>query len=60
MKVGAEPKLCVEELRNSGGKGNRLKDEKPDWTSKNYHRVIDKCEGINVILHGLRPVPINR
>jgi hypothetical protein len=30
MKVGAEPKLCVEELRNSGGKGNRLKDEKPD------------------------------
>jgi hypothetical protein len=29
-KVGAEPKLCVEELRDSGGKGNRLKDEKPD------------------------------
>jgi hypothetical protein len=45
MKVGAEPKLCVEELRNSGGKGNRIKDEKPDWTSKDYHRVIDKCEG---------------
>jgi hypothetical protein len=30
MKVGAEPKLCVEELRENGGKGNRLKDEKPD------------------------------
>jgi hypothetical protein len=29
-KVGAEPKLYVEELRNSSGKGNRLKDEKPD------------------------------
>jgi hypothetical protein len=30
MKVGTEPKLCVEELRENGGKGNRLKDEKPD------------------------------
>jgi hypothetical protein len=29
-KVGAEPKLCVEELRSNDGKGNRLKDEKPD------------------------------
>jgi hypothetical protein len=29
-KVGTKPKLCVEELRDSGGKGNRLKDEKPD------------------------------
>jgi hypothetical protein len=23
-------KLCAEELRHNGGKGNRLKDEKPD------------------------------
>jgi hypothetical protein len=45
MKVGAEPKLCVEELRENGEKGNRLKDEKPDQTSKNYHRVIDKRKG---------------
>ena len=29
-KVYAEPKLCVEELRENGRKGNRLKDEKPD------------------------------
>jgi hypothetical protein len=27
-KDGAEPKLCVEELRHDRGKGNRLKDEK--------------------------------
>jgi hypothetical protein len=26
-------------------KRNRLKDEKPNWTSKNYYRVVDKCKG---------------
>jgi hypothetical protein len=41
-------------------RGNRLKDEKPNQPSKNYYRVIDKIKGINVILYGLRPVPINR
>jgi hypothetical protein len=26
-------------------KMNRLKDEKTNYTSKNYYRVIDKCKG---------------
>jgi hypothetical protein len=26
-------------------KGNRLKDEKENWTSKNYYRVISKYKG---------------
>jgi hypothetical protein len=26
-------------------KGNRLKDEKANQTSKNYYRVISKCKG---------------
>jgi hypothetical protein len=26
----AQSRSCVEELRDNGGKGNRLKDEKPD------------------------------
>ena len=45
MKVDAEPKLCVEELRENGGKGNRLKDEKAIQTSIDYYRVIIKCKG---------------
>jgi hypothetical protein len=30
MKDKAITKLCAEELRHNGGKGNRLKDEKPE------------------------------
>jgi hypothetical protein len=41
-------------------KGNRLKREKAIQTSMDYYRVIGQCKGISVILHGLRPVPINR
>jgi hypothetical protein len=59
-KDGAEPKLCVEELRHDSGKGNRLKDEKAIQTSMNRYRVISRCKRIGVILHGLRLVPINR
>jgi hypothetical protein len=29
----------------TAGRGNRLKDEKPNQTLKNYYRVIDKCKG---------------
>jgi hypothetical protein len=38
-------KLCAEKLRHNDRKEERLKDEKPNWTSKNYYRVIDKCKG---------------
>jgi hypothetical protein len=44
-KDGAEPKLCVEELRHDSGKGNRLKDEKAIQTSMNYYRVISRSKG---------------
>jgi hypothetical protein len=44
-------KLCVEELRHDSTKGKprRITIE-----------LLIKVKGINVILHGLRPVPINR
>jgi hypothetical protein len=44
------PKLPVKKLWLSGGKWNRLKGEKA---------IVD-VKGMNVILHRLRPVPINR
>jgi hypothetical protein len=59
-KVGTEPKLCVEELRDNGGKGNRLKDEKPIRPRRIIIELLINVKDINVILHGLRPVPINR
>jgi hypothetical protein len=60
MKVGVEPKLCVEELRSNGRKGNRLKDENQIKPRKIIIELLINVKGINVILHGLRPVPINR
>jgi hypothetical protein len=44
-KVGAEPKLCAEDLRHDSRKGNRLKKEKAIQTSIGYYRVISKCKG---------------
>jgi hypothetical protein len=41
-------------------KGNRLKDEKafrPRWVTI---ESLANVKGMGVILHGLRPVPINR
>jgi hypothetical protein len=44
-KVGAEPKLCAEELQHDSRKGSRLKKEKAIQTSMGYYRVISKCKG---------------
>jgi hypothetical protein len=51
-KVDAVPKLRVRVLRLNGRKRNRLKRE------KGY--LVLGGKGMNVILHRLRPVPINR
>ena len=41
-------------------KGNRLKDEKPKLDLEELLELLINVKGINVILHGLRLVPINR
>jgi hypothetical protein len=41
-------------------KGNRLKDEKPKLDLEELLELLINVKGINVILHGLRPVSINR
>jgi hypothetical protein len=59
-KVDAAPKLRARELRLSGRKRNRLKGERlssPRWI---ILKSIVNIKGMNVILHRLRPVPINR
>jgi hypothetical protein len=53
MKDGAKPKLCAGELRRDSRKRNRLKREKAI-------DLLANVKGMGVILHGLRPVPINR
>jgi hypothetical protein len=60
MKDDAALKLRARELRLSGKKRNRLKGEKlssPRWI---VLTSIVNIKGMNVILHRLRPVPINR
>jgi hypothetical protein len=54
-KVDAALKLHARELRHNDRKGNRLKREKA-ITLKSLANVKD----MDVILHGLCPVPINR
>jgi hypothetical protein len=59
-KNDAAPKLRAMELRLSGRKRNRLKGEKissPRWI---VLKSIVNIMGMNVILHRLCPVPINR
>jgi hypothetical protein len=59
-KVDAAPKLRARELRLNGGKRNRLKGKRlssPRWV---VHKSIVNMKGMNVNLHRLRPVPINR
>jgi hypothetical protein len=60
-KDGTEPKLCARELRHDGRK------EETDLKRKRLSRpryitieLLSKAKGLDVILHGLRPVPINR
>jgi hypothetical protein len=60
-KVDAVPKLRARVLRLNGRKRNRLKGGKrpssPRWI---VLKPIVNIMGMNVILHRLRPVPINR
>ena len=60
-KDGEEPKLYARELRHDDRK------EETDLKMKSQTRprritigLLINVKGINVILHGLRPVPINR
>jgi hypothetical protein len=60
-KDGAEPKLCARELRHDGRK------EETDLKRKRLSRprqitieLMSKAKGLDIVLHGLRPVPINR
>jgi hypothetical protein len=60
-KDGTEPKLCARELQHDGRK------EETDLKRKRLSRpiyitieLLSKAKGLDVILHGLRPVPINR
>jgi hypothetical protein len=60
-KDGTEPKLCTRELRHDDReketdlKGKRL--FRPRWITI---ELLANEKGMSVILHGLRPVPINR
>jgi hypothetical protein len=59
-KVELAPKLCARELRLSGRKRNQLKGKRlssPRWI---VPKSIVNIKGMNVILHRMRPVPINR
>jgi hypothetical protein len=59
-KADVAPKLRARELRPNGGKGTDLKGKRlssPRWV---VHKSIVNMKGMNVNLHRLRPVPINR
>jgi hypothetical protein len=52
--------VVTKELRLSGGKRNRLKGKRLSSPCLFIHKSIVNVKGINVNLHRLRPVPINR
>jgi hypothetical protein len=59
-KVEPVPKLRTKKLRLNGRKRNRFKGKRlssPCWI---VIKLIVNIKGMNVILHRLRPVPINR
>ena len=59
-KADVAPKLRVRELRRDGRKRNQLKGKRlfrPRWIAI---ELLANVKGMGVILHGLRPVPINR
>jgi hypothetical protein len=59
-KAGVAPMLRARELRSKGKKGTDLKGKRlssPRWV---VHKSIVNMKGMNVNLHRLRPVPINR
>jgi hypothetical protein len=59
-KVDAVPKLRARVLRLNGRKRNQLKGERPSSPRWIVLKPIVNIKGMNVILHRLRPVPINR
>jgi hypothetical protein len=59
-KVDRVPKLRARVLRLNGRKSNRLKGERPSGPRWIVLKSIVNIKGMNVILHRLRPVPINR
>jgi hypothetical protein len=59
-KTDVAPKLRARELRLNGEKGTDLKGKRlssPRWV---VHKSIVNMKGMNVNLHRLRPVSINR
>jgi hypothetical protein len=59
-KADVALKLRARELRSNDGKGTDLKGKRlssPRWV---VHKSIVNMKGMNVNLHRLRPVPINR
>jgi hypothetical protein len=59
-KADVAPKLRAMKLRRNDGKRNRLKGKRlssPRWV---VHKSIVNIKGMNVNLHRLRPVHINR
>jgi hypothetical protein len=53
-------KLPVKKLRLNDGKWNQLRGEKVVYSSIDFFKSIVNAEGMNWIIHRLRPVPINR
>jgi hypothetical protein len=60
-KDETEPKLCARELRHDDRKKEtdlkRKRLSRPRWITI---ELLANAKGLDVILHGLRPVPINR
>jgi hypothetical protein len=59
-KVADTSKLCAKEFRSITGKGTDLKGERLSSPHRFFYKPIINVKGMNVISHGLRPVPINR
>jgi hypothetical protein len=60
-KDGTETKLCARELRHDGRKEETdLKRKRLSRPRYSTIELLSKAKGLDVILHGLRPVPINR
>jgi hypothetical protein len=61
MKDGTEPKLCARKLQHDGRKEetdlNRKRLCRPRWITI---ELLSKAKDLDVILHGPRPMPINR
>jgi hypothetical protein len=59
-KADVAPMLRARELRLNGGKRNRLKGKRPSSPCWVVHKSIINMKGMNVNLHMLCHVPINR